>query len=249
MIRKVLKSRLLGIEEDLKRSFPDAFMVEKKDLLDIAFTGRKINKVADLGCVWGVDCAYGLYVLDKYQPEHIVMVDTHWTEAATRFCSSDSRITFLKDNFGSAGVPAQLGNVDSIILFDVLLHQVAPNWDRILQMYAPYTQSFVIFNPQYTGDRISVRLLDLGFREYFENIPHTVWHPDYEDLFLKMWEMHPEHERIWRDVHHVWQWGITDHDLLDTMEQLGFVLTYFRNHGKFGNLKNFENGAFIFFKR
>ena len=249
MIRKVLQNRLLSINEDLKRSFPANFMIEKKDLLDIAFTELAISRVADLGCVWGVDCAYGLYVLDKYQPAHIVMVDTHWTETAIKACKSNRKIRILQKNFGSPEVPGQVGSVDTIILFDVLLHQVAPDWDRVLQIYAPYTKSFVIFNPQYIGSEISVRLLGLGYEEYFENVPHDIEHPIYKSLFSKMWEIHPEHGRIWRDVHHVWQWGITDHDLFDTMERIGFVLTYFKNHGRFGNLKNFENHAFIFSKR
>lgn len=249
MIHKVLQNRLLSIKEDLKRSFPANFMIEKKDLLDTAFTESEISKVADLGCVYGVDCAYGLYVLDKYKPDHIVMVDTHWTETAIEACKSNRKIRILQKSFGSPEVTEQLGGVDTIILFDVLLHQVAPDWDGVLQMYAPYTKFFVIFNPQYMASETSVRLLDLGYEKYFENVPHDIRDPAYKSLFMKMWEIHPEHGRIWRDVHHVWQWGITDHDLFDTMEQIGFVLTYFKNHGRFGNLKNFENHAFIFSKR
>lgn len=63
-----------------------------------------------------------------------------------------------------------------------------------------------------------------------------------------MWEMNEQHNRIWRDVHHVWQWGITDRDLMTTLEQLDFKLEYFNNHGRQGYPANFEGHSFIFTK-
>ena len=70
----------------------------------------------------------------------------------------------------------------------------------------------------------------------------------YASLFSKMWEIAPRHGRIWRDVHHVWQWGITDKDLMSTLERLGFKLEYFCDHGRQGYPESFENHAFIFNK-
>ena len=63
-----------------------------------------------------------------------------------------------------------------------------------------------------------------------------------------MYEIHPRHNRIWRDIHNVWQWGITNHDLLAKMESLGFTLKYHKNNGQFGNLSNFQNHGFVFKK-
>ena len=40
------------------------------------------GRIAELGCVWGVDCAYGLYALKKFGLKQVKMVDTHWTESA-----------------------------------------------------------------------------------------------------------------------------------------------------------------------
>ena len=138
--------------------------------------------------------------------------------------------------------------VDAMMLFDVLLHQVAPDWDRVLQMYAPYTKRFIIYNQQYIASPISIRLLDLGKEEYFKNVPHDPEHPIYSSLFSKMWELNPQHKRIWRDVHHAWQWGITDKDLMTTLEQLSFKLEYFCNHGQQSYPANFEGHSFIFTK-
>jgi hypothetical protein len=64
-----------------------------------------------------------------------------------------------------------------------------------------------------------------------------------------MYKLHPDHNRIWRDVHHVWQWGITTADLLFTMHELGFQLEYLKSHGEFNNLPNFSEQAFVFRKR
>ncbi|MEM3672953.1 MAG: hypothetical protein QW468_01820 [Candidatus Bathyarchaeia archaeon] len=66
-----------------------------------------------------------------------------------------------------------------------------------------------------------------------------------------MCEVHPHHKRIWRDIHNVWQWGITDDDLIAKMKSLGFVLYYYKNCGiyhLFISSKKFENHAFMFIK-
>jgi hypothetical protein len=248
MIRNSGKGTIESSIADLKKQYSGNFMLEKKDLLDRAFAGSGFNSFADLGCVWGVDCAYGLYALDTYAPSKAVMVDTHWTEKAKANCAKHPHVLIIEDNFANSYMPATLGHVDAIILFDVLLHQVAPDWDRLLQIYAPYTQCFVIYNPQYIVSPISVRLLDLGKETYFKIVPHDPEHPTYSSLFSKMWEINPQHGRIWRDVHHVWQWGITDRDLISTSEQLGFKLGYFCNHGRQGWSEAFESHSFIFLK-
>ena len=58
-----------------------------------------------------------------------------------------------------------------------------------------------------------------------------------------MHEMHPQHKRPWRDIHNVWQWGITDRDLVSKLEGLGFRMQYYKNCGRFGDLPNFEEAS------
>lgn len=154
----------------------------------------------------------------------------------------------MQGNFGDKHIAREVGQVDAIILFDVLLHQVTPDWDQILEMYAPQTQCLIIFNQQWIGSNFTVRLLDLGEKEYFQNVPHTSTEKPYDDLFQKLYQKHPDHDRIWKDVHHIWQWGITDDDLLSKVEVLGFRMQFYKNCGKIGNLNNFENHAFVFSK-
>jgi hypothetical protein len=125
---------------------------------------------------------------------------------------------------------------------------VKPDWDEILEKYAKRTNYFVVYNQQWTGSENTVRLIDLGKDEYFKAIPHNEEDPPYNYLFDKMYEIHPQHQRIWRDIHNVWQWGITDRDLLSCMENLGFKQLRYKNCGSFGPLPNFENHAFVFQK-
>lgn len=248
MIYRILQEKIKSDTADLERPYCDGFMPEKKELIDRAFSGGAVKSFAELGCVWGVDCAYGLYARGKFDSTKVIMVDAHWTETAKAKCAEYSNIIRIEDNFGKADMPERVGCVDAVILFDVLLHQVAPDWSRVLQMYAPYTKSFIIYNQQFIASPISIRLLDLGEKEYFKNVPHNPEHPAYAALFSKMWEINTQHKRIWRDVHHVWQWGITDKDLIETLWQLDFKLDYFCNHGRQGYPSNFEGHSFIFTK-
>jgi len=221
----------------------------KKEVLDYIFNNYEIKSIAELGCVWGVEGIYGRYIATKYQNTLVRMVDSHWTKEASELCSKYSNIMTISDNFGNSEILNKIGHVDAIIFFDVLLHQVAPDWDRMLQMYAPYTDFFVIVQPQYIGSPVTVRLLDLGYDGYFANVPHDKSHPTYKNLFEKMFEVNPGHgNRIWRDIHNVWQWGITDKDLVYKMNCLGFKLVYQKNGGIWGNLNNWENNSFVFRK-
>ena len=106
----------------------------------------------------------------------------------------------------------------------------------------------VIFNPQWIKTESTIRLLDLGENEYFQNVPANKEEGAYNKLFQKLNQIAPEYNRKWRDIHHIWQWGITDTDLIKKIKSLGFRMQYFRNYGQFENLKNFENHAFVFSK-
>ena len=222
----------------------------KKKLIDYTFTHCKPTPTsfADLGGVWGVDGAYTFYTLHEYGVKCAFLVDTNFTDATLKKSRTKSNLKLIQGNFGEESVAEQVDKVDAIFLFDVLLHQVKPDWNEILENYSERTNCFTVFNQQWIGSEKTVRLLDLGRDEYFRNVPHDKEHPTYKSLFEKMNEIHPQHKRIWRDIHNVWQWGITDHDLIHTMERLGFKMQYFENCGRFGSLPNFENHAFLFQK-
>ncbi len=230
---------------------PMNFNLDKKELIDYTYgLCRPVPaSFADLGGVWAVDGFYTFYTLGKYGVKCAFLVDTDFTDAVLKKARSKGSLRLIRGNFGEESVAEQIGRVDATFLFDALLHQVKPDWNEIVENYSKRTNFFVVYNPQWTGSENTVRLLDLGRDEYFKNVPHDEEHPTYKALFSKMYEIHPQHKRIWRDIHNVWQWGITDRDLLRTMENLGYKMQYFKNCGRFGSLPNFENHAFVFQKR
>ncbi len=228
------------------------FRLDKGELIDYVFTrcSPRPTSFADLGGVWGVQGAYTFYALERHQPETGVLVDAKVTAEVMDKAAEHPQLQLVNGNFGTESIASKVSGVDAIFLFDVLLHQVNPDWDRILEVYAETAKYLLIYNQQWTGEK-TVRLLDLGRDEYFRNTPREptdVLYRDtlYQDLFDKMHEPHPKHQRPWRDIYSVWQWGISDADLIATVEALGFRLQYYKNCGRFGELPNFENHAFVF---
>lgn len=242
-----MKTRVEAIEHDLKSTFSDRFTLFKKDVIDYAFAHLNINRVAELGCVWGVDGAYGQYIHDRYEPDEVVMVDAIWNENALSLCSERKNITVVDDLFSGFHMPEKIGKVDTIIFFDILLHMVSPNWDEVLRMYAKYTDSFLIVNPQFFGSPTTVRLLDLDTDEYFSHIPHPPDYPIYKKVFDEPYKMDESQKKPLRDCFYIWQWGITNHDLIDKMKQLGFEVIYLQgDHLCYGKSKKFVNYGFVF---
>jgi hypothetical protein len=225
----------------------------KRKLIDFACQRLQIRSLADLGGVWGVNGEYTFYAMTTHNIENAIMVDLYFTQSVAAKQTEFPGLRLIKGNFGEDAVAQQVGDVDAVMLFDVLLHQVRPNWNEILELYAPRTKCFLVFNPQFTAANSTTRLLDLGAEDYFRNIPHSKEEETYKEAFEKMYENHPRPEyhnqRIYRDIHDIWQWGITDKDLIAEMKRLGFSIRYFRNHGRFNHLANFENHAFAFDKK
>lgn len=221
---------------------------EKTYMIDYACDRLGVCSFADLGGIWGVEGGYTFYALQKHSIEKAFLVDTDISDTVREKQISFPQLTLINSNFGSYDVADQIGKVDAIFLFDVLLHQVSPDWDEIISIYSKNTNHFIIYNQQFTGPK-TVRLLDLGEDEYFRNVPHNRDMEPYKSVFEKMYQIHPKHNRIYRDIHNIWQWGITDKDLVDVMNQQGFEQIYYKNSGQWGKLINFEGHAFIFAKQ
>jgi hypothetical protein len=248
-----LKKEKLKVASDKLRKKYKNLVPDKLDLIDVTF--QKIipnaQSFADLGGVWGVNGGYTFYTLDKYNIKSSFLVDADITDPVVSKANEYENLTLINDKFGEDRVIEQLGALDVIFLFDVLLHQVKPDWDEILDKYSSICKCIVIYNQQFTNSENTIRLFDLGHDEYFENVPHDKDDPTYISLFENMYEIHPDYqpERIWRDILDVWQWGIVDKDLYVKLKDLGFNLEFYQNLGNFGDLKNFENHVFIFKKK
>jgi hypothetical protein len=210
--------------------------------IDVAFQRFACRSSADLGAVWGVDAGYSLYVADNYAPERVVICDDDFTDPIVERARRDERIELIEGNFGTDEIAAQVGAVDALLMFDILLHQVDPDWDALLAMYAPRTRCFVLAGPWWRGES-TVRLLDLGRDEYLETVPLREVH---EPVMDKLQEFNDRRGRLWRDVHDIWQWGIADQHLRQRMRGLGFVLAHHENLGRWRGLDRFDNSAYVF---
>jgi hypothetical protein len=230
--------------------FPDPFAhldPNKRQLIDFACQ-LGMASFADLGAVWNVDAGYTFYAMERHRVSSAVIVDTGITPAVLEKKRRYPGLRIIKGNFGQSTIRDQIGKVDGVFFFDTLLHQVRPDWDEVLGMYAGVARIVLIFNQQYTNFDRTTRLLDLGRDEYFRNIPHSAGEEPYRTYFLDLDTIHPEHKRPYRDIHNIWQWGIVDADLTGRMNELGFKMQFYKNCGSCGQLQNVENHAFVFCK-
>jgi hypothetical protein len=216
-------------------------------VIDLCFTRFRCRSFADLGGIWAVDGGYACYAADAYPAERGIVVDDDFTDEFQRRVARLPRLESMRGNFGECAMPEQVGNVDVIFAFDILLHQVDPDWNELLAMYAQQCRALAIVEPQWNGAE-TIRLLDLGEREYLSVVPASDGGP-YEGLFSKLDTINPRRQRPWRDVHDIWQWGITDHDLIDALSGLGFDCAHHRITGPWRGSSHFHESAFVFTKR
>ena len=227
----------------------DSFNILNKDkllLIDTAFKIYNIRSFADLGGVWGVNAGYSFYCLNRYKINQAYLVDFYINSIVKKKSKKFPKLKIYEEDFHEKKVLNSIKNVDCIFLFDVLLHQISPDWKTVISLYAPKTKIFLVYNPQWIASFKSRRLLDLGKEAYFSNIPHSQNHPGYKSIF----KTNSSKANIrYYNKSYLWQWGITDYDLIKIMKKNGFVLKEFKNYGNFGHLKNFENHSFVFVSR
>ena len=191
---------------------------------------------------------YGFYAIDKPSVERGVLVDVRATRPRGHVLSAMEQaaerpgMEVLDSRFSDPDTVAEIGQVDTIFLFDVLLRMVEPDWDEVLELYAPATSSFLITNPQWEGDA-TVRLIELGREGYKDAVPSWDAH---RELFDHLDDWHEGQDRPYRDSNHVWQWGITDSDLRAKLEELGFSLERKWSLGAPPDTEGFVNRAFAF---
>jgi hypothetical protein len=200
---------------------------------------------ADLGGVWKVDGGYSRYAVRRRTIEGGTLVDTDFPPEVRAKLAREHRLQLLTGDFTSAEITSRIGKVDVVFFFDVLLHQANPSWDEVLATYAHIAPCITIFNQQYIRGQATVRLTSLPLEEYLGVAPHGR-EEVYRYVYAHADDIHPEYGKPWRDIHNIFQWGITDGDLRATMKRLGYREVYYRNYGRFSDLPAFENHGFIF---
>jgi hypothetical protein len=221
---------------------------DKEALIDFAFDRFDVVSFADLGGVWNVDGGYSFHAMQHRTVKAGTLVDTDFTPAVMARQRKYPALKLLEGNFGDPSMPAKIGKVDAVFFFDTLLHQVNPDWDDVLRMYAPIARIVIIFNQQYVNLSKTTRLLDLGLEQYAHNVPHPIEKEPYKTYFQDLNAIHPQHGRPYRDIHNIWQWGIVDDDLFVLMRILGYRAQLYKNCGQFGSLKGVENHGFVFLR-
>ncbi len=216
----------------------------KLGALDLAHRRFGLRSAADLGAVWAVDAGYSLHLAAKPGIERVVCVDENFTAAASSAIARRRNVSEVPGNFADERVREAVGRVDAIIMFDVLLHQVAPDWDEVIARYATQASCLILAGPWYRAGRgETIRLLELGEARYLETVCEQKLNVG---LFDRLDEVNDQRGRPWRDVHDIWQWGITDADLRDHVAGLGFELAFYENHGAWRSLPAFTDGVYVF---
>ena len=223
------------------------------DAIDFAVEEVGVRSFAELGGIGSVYGQYAFHMIDKPAVERGVLMDIRITKPAPEHlltmleqASPRPGLQVLENGRLDTDTLAQIGKVDAMLLFDVLLHMVAPDWDEVLERCAPQTSTFVIANPQWQGGGETIRLVELGREGYLAAVPPTQPHLE---LFDRLDDWFAMQMRPYRDATNVWQWGITDVDLRDKMRELGFVLKYERTFNRLLGAESFVNKAFVFSKR
>ena len=207
-----------------------ALIQGKLDLIERAFNSFRPSSFADLGGVWGVNGGYTFHAMGLPGIKRAVLVDYQLPQAIVREAESWIGLDLVQGPLGNEAVIEEVGDVDAIFLFDILLHQVNPDWREVIKLWS-HVPLMCIWNQMWTGPE-TVRLLDLGEEEYFRNVPHDRTSPSYRG-------------ELSRNATAIWQWGITKEDFRAELEANGHQICDGRDEGQFHNLENFRNCSYI----
>lgn len=215
-------------ENVVVEEFDWAIVPTKAQMISDAVERYGIRSTIDVGGCWGVNGGYTFHALGTGKIERAVILDGYLTQLTRQRAANEPRITLREGDLGDAALIDSVPPCNAAIIYDVLLHQVAPDWDEFLARYARKVDHFIIYNQDWDGER-TIRFLDEGPEFYRRHIPD---HPErLEYWFRNLDNPHPTIKRRWRDVHSFWQWGITPRDVIETMRRLGFELDWFNYFG------------------
>jgi hypothetical protein len=218
----------------------------KLEMLELACELVDAHSLADLGGVRAVGGGYSFHAARRHGMRRVVLVDEDFTPEVTDRQSATSVLELVQGNFGDDRIAGRVGPVDVILLFDVLFRQVRPDWDEVLALYAARTRCFVVVQPTYNlAGPDAVRLVDLSAQRYLDLVPDL---PIHIEALERLDEPNVHRGRRWRDVHDIWQWGITAAGLERRLAALGFGLAHHESRGRWRGLDAFDDCAFVFLR-
>jgi hypothetical protein len=206
---------------------------DKAALIERAIKQYGLKSIVDLGACWGVHGGYTWHALEKGRLDRAVIVDGHITETTRERARKWPQAELISGGLAAEDTVAKVGAVDAAIMYDVLLHQVDPDWTTMLERWSRQVDTLIIHNQNWLGPE-TVRFPDFGAEEYIER----VFHSDPERV--RSWygrhdEMNEDEGKRWRDVHFFWQWGITQKDLVGTLWDLGYRVDFMEEAGLFAD--------------
>lgn len=191
---------------------------------------HKVTSFADLGSCWGVNAGYALDLLAKNKIDRAYVADEIITELSRDRGTAFPQLLFVQGLLSDPTLAEQIGAVDALLMYDILLHQVNPDWNRFIEMWSTRARVIIVFNPMWELDEVTVRFIDRGAAWYKEKVVFSD-EGRIDEWFAKLDEIAPRNGRRWRDVHYYWQFGITRRDLIECFEHAGFTLDRFENFG------------------
>jgi hypothetical protein len=177
-----------------------------------------------------VNGRYTFYALEQGQLERAVIVDGTITQLTRERAAAWSQLELIEGALGDDDTVKRVGQVDAAIMFDILLHQVSPDWDEFLKRYS-HIDTLIINNQNWLGPQ-TVRFPEFDVDEYVSRVLHSS-EPRVREWYQKHHEFNDEQGKPWRDIHNFWQWGITEKDLIRVLWDLGYRVDYLFNKGLF----------------
>ncbi len=203
----------------------------KAALIDSAMQRFEIKSMVDLGGCWGVHGGYLLHAIREHGLERGVIVDGNITDLTRQRTKEFPQVELIEGALGARKIVKRVGRVDAALMYDILLHQVDPDWDEFLARYAPNVETLIIFNQSWLGPRTIRFVNEFGVEEFIRRVPHGK-KSGVREWFSKLDETHPLLKRPWRDIHYIWQWGITQKDLVGILWDLGYRIDFLSNYGE-----------------
>ncbi len=219
----------------------------KARLIDFAVERFGVRSIVDLGACWGVDGGYTFHAVRQHGLGRAVIVDGVITDGTRKTAAEHPQVQLIQGALGDPKIAELVGQVDAAILFDVLLHQVDPDWDELLELYSERAETLIIYNQGWLGSD-TIRLVDFDVDTYIRRVPHS--DPERLRSWYQRLDEHCEQEsKPWRDVHYFWQWGITAADLVAAIWRLGYRVEVMRNMGGWRGFPDWELVGLICHRR
>ena len=203
----------------------------KADLALRAANKHHIRSFADLGGCWAVNGGYTFDLLRRAQIEKAYLVDRYITdltaERSAAFPNLELRGEIL---FNQPDVIRSFPEVDALIMYDILLHQVNLDWNDFLVEWSKKARVLIIYNQMWTKADHTIRFIDEG-KDFYKQWVYYTSSDAIDRWFASHDTLDPETGRPVRDQFYYWQWGITRNDMISCVESQGMRLDYFEDYG------------------